>query len=371
MSEGTAASAPAERPGGAGASARTSASGKILFLLAGAVAGGAMTLAAEHLLWSTATLSSGNGSASRPLPAFARLVQQGARFPAPTTAERAGNPDAAPVATAPGDAGAATSERAPTGGLPSVETMITRLRARLEKAPNDPEGWRMLGWSYASLGRFDKAVKAYREASAHAPDDARIAAALGEALVRAAGGMVTDEAAGVFKRALAIDAKEPRSRYFLGLRKSQRGDVAGAIHDWVAIIEDAPAGADYVGDIRNRIAELSARSGKQAPAAGTGTRPAAPELAAPSQEQVAAAIAMPAEDRQAMIRGMVERLEARLSEHPDDPDGWVRLIRSWTVLGEAAKARAALARAADALADDAAARDRVVAEAAKLGVALR
>jgi cytochrome c-type biogenesis protein CcmH len=39
---------------------------------------------------------------------------------------------------------------------------------------------------------------------------------------------------------------------------------------------------------------------------------------------------------------MVERLAARLEEHPDDLEGWMMLARSYTVLGEFEKAREAL-----------------------------
>ena len=55
---------------------------------------------------------------------------------------------------------------------------------------------------------------------------------------------------------------------------------------------------------------------------------------------------MSGDDRQAMIRSMVARLAERLAETPDDADGWIRLGRSYKVLGEAAKSRAAYAKAA-------------------------
>ena len=49
-----------------------------------------------------------------------------------------------------------------------------------------------------------------------------------------------------------------------------------------------------------------------------------------------------------MIRGMVERLEARLDEEPGDIDGWLRLARSLSVLGDGDDAVAALERALEA-----------------------
>jgi cytochrome c-type biogenesis protein CcmH len=61
---------------------------------------------------------------------------------------------------------------------------------------------------------------------------------------------------------------------------------------------------------------------------------------------------MAPEDRDAMVRGMVERLATRLKQDGADLDGWVRLVRAYTVLGEPDKAKAAAADARSALAAD-------------------
>ncbi len=70
---------------------------------------------------------------------------------------------------------------AANAGLPGVDTMIEKLAARLQKQPNDAEGWRMLGWSYFHTDRFGESVDAYEHALKLAPDDAKIRAALDEA----------------------------------------------------------------------------------------------------------------------------------------------------------------------------------------------
>ncbi|QNT68238.1 hypothetical protein HQ394_01220 [Defluviicoccus vanus] len=57
---------------------------------------------------------------------------------------------------------------------------------------------------------------------------------------------------------------------------------------------------------------------------------------------------MSPEQRQAMIRSMVERLATRLQQNPDDRQGWLRLASAYDVLGETAKAAEARARAAAA-----------------------
>jgi len=55
---------------------------------------------------------------------------------------------------------------------------------------------------------------------------------------------------------------------------------------------------------------------------------------------------MSPQERQAMIRGMVDRLAARLEQNPNDKEGWIRLAHAYDVLGETEKADAARARAA-------------------------
>lgn len=79
-------------------------------------------------------------------------------------------------------------------------------------------------------------------------------------------------------------------------------------------------------------------------------------------------MAMAPDERQAMIRGMVDRLEARLEADPGDPDGWIRLMRSRLVLGEETAASAAFDRARLAFADAPDPLGRIVAAANEMGL---
>jgi cytochrome c-type biogenesis protein CcmH len=84
-------------------------------------------------------------------------------------------------------------------------------------------------------------------------------------------------------------------------------------------------------------------------AAGGGAMPG------PDAEQVAAASQMAPEDRQAMIRGMVEGLRDRLYDEGGSVDEWARLIRALGVLGDPEAVAEAFERGAQANAEDAAA----------------
>lgn len=71
----------------------------------------------------------------------------------------------------------------------------------------------------------------------------------------------------------------------------------------------------------------------------------------PTDADVAAASQLSEAERADMIEGMVAGLAARLAEQPNDPDGWVMLIRSYRTLGNEEKAAEALNRVKELYAD--------------------
>ena len=72
----------------------------------------------------------------------------------------------------------------------------------------------------------------------------------------------------------------------------------------------------------------------------------------PTEQDVQDAQTMTANDRQAMIQGMVEGLALRLEEDPSDPAEWARLIRARQVLGQSDQASADVARMRSVFADN-------------------
>lgn len=248
-----------------------------------------------------------------------------------------------PAETAAAGATAAGS----TTQQPQVDAMIGQLEARMAKTPADPKGWQMLGWSYFQTGRFDDAVKAYAKAVAIDANGPGYQSALGEALVQAAGGVVTPTAAAAFTAARARDPGDARARYFTAVQKDQRGDRKGALDDWLQLLREAPAGAQWAPELRTFVEKIAKEQGVDI----AGRLPAAPAERGPTAADVAAAKQMAPADQQAMIRGMVDSLAARLKTNPRDAEGWAKLIRARSVLGDAAGASAALRDGRAAFAD--------------------
>lgn len=248
--------------------------------------------------------------------------------------------------------------------------MVQGLKAKLEANPKDWNGWRMLGLSYANLGKFKEAAQAYGRALELKPDDAVVASARGEALVRAADGRVTAEALADFEKARKVRPEDPRALFFIGLEKHQRGDAKAAVADWVELLKLAPSGAPWMGELRQRIEQVAKQAGvdidgQLAQSVMTQDVAQAEPPKGPTAEDIQNADQMSPEDRMTMIRGMVDGLDERLKQSPNDPEGWIRLIRSRLVLREPEKAQSALTRAMEAFADapDTQARIKQAAEA--------
>lgn len=91
--------------------------------------------------------------------------------------------------------GGATSKAAGGELLPDVNTMIEQLQSRLVAAPEDAQGWRMLGWSYFNTGRYDEASTAYAKAVALDPDSAELKLAYEEAKAKTSNAATPNAAA--------------------------------------------------------------------------------------------------------------------------------------------------------------------------------
>ena len=235
-----------------------------------------------------------------------------------------------------GDFPLAQRARAPDVTQP-LDNLVAQVEQHLEKNPTDGRGWNVLAPVLAKLGRYDDAVRAYRNSITYSGDSAARRADLGEALAAAAGGVVTSEAKAEFERAIALDAGEVKGSYFLGLAAEQDGHANEAALIWRTMLAKAPADAPWRPLVQGALARV-------------GGGPAVPGL---SDDAVAAAKDMSETDRGAMVRGMVERLATRLKQNGDDVEGWLRLVRAYMVMGDRDKARGALTDARQAVANDA------------------
>ena len=177
----------------------------------------------------------------------------------------------------------------------------------------------LLGRGYMAVGDPVESMKAFRQAVDLTK--ARLGAAppalmssYGEAIAQASNG-VTKEAEDIFRAVLQEDPEDLMARYYIGVAQSARGDRTGALQMWEGVLADAPPDAEWRSTLVNQIALLRAQ---EINGGGGG---------APNPQ------------------AMVAQLASRLDANPNDLNGWLMLIRAYSVLGEKDKAEAALSRA--------------------------
>ena len=232
--------------------------------------------------------------------------------------------------------------RQPPADQPDIAGMVARLEERLQREPDDLRGWLMLGRSRTVMGRPDAAVLAYRRALALAPGEPEAIGGLAEGLIVTAGGLVGPEALGLLQRLDGLVPGEPRVGYYLGLAAAQAGDTQAAVERWRRLLADAPADAPW----RARMVEVISGAASQLGIEVEPMLAATPGSAAdPAAVEAAAIASLPAEQRQARIREMVDGLQARMEADGGDAAGWSRLAQARGVLGEQDAALAAWDRA--------------------------
>ncbi|NEI55310.1 c-type cytochrome biogenesis protein CcmI [Rhizobium leguminosarum] len=222
-----------------------------------------------------------------------------------------------------------------------VAVLITKAERHLAEKPDDGKGWDVLAPIYFRTMRVNDAQVAYRNAiRLLGPSPVRLDG-LAETLMAVSDGVVTEEARQVLEQSLTLEPDNPRARFYIALSMEQAGRPDEARQAFEALAKQSPADAPWLPLVNQHIAMnggAPAGAGSVAP----GANPAAPGN--PTQQDVAAAETMNAGDRQQMIRGMVESLDAKLSEDPNNFEGWMRLVRSYAVLNDKDRAADALKR---------------------------
>jgi len=247
-----------------------------------------------------------------------------------------------------------------SAAVAGLSDMVAKLAKRLEKQPDDLDGWVLLARTFVEMKNFAKAAEAYGQAVTLSDRHPVLLADHAEARLMAAGGQFTPAIHADFVAAFEADPALPKPWYYLGLDRAIGRDFRGAVKMWVDLIAISDADAPYLPAVREQIAKAARDGGFDAAAikpTATATRivaakakaaadrPAGAGAPALSAEQRQAVAGMSDADRQAMIHSMVQRLADRLEENPNDRDGWLRLARAYDVLGEADKAKDARARA--------------------------
>lgn len=226
------------------------------------------------------------------------------------------------------------------GDLPAPDPRFAELMERLRKAvaarPNDVQGLELLARNEAGIGNYHDAwqaqgrVIALKGAAATDADYATLA----ELMIVATNGFVTADAETALAQAMEKNPANGTARYYIGLMMAQNGRADRAFRIWAPLLEEGPEDAPWIAPIRDNIESLAWLAGE------SDYTPPAPIGGGPSAADMAAAADMSPEDRQAMIRSMVDGLNDRLAKEGGTAADWAKLIGALGVLGETDRASA-------------------------------
>jgi cytochrome c-type biogenesis protein CcmH len=105
----------------------------------------------------------------------------------------------------------------------SPAAMVGRLARRLEREPNDLEGWLMLGRSYAQIEQYPLSARAYERADSLAGgQNAEAITGLAEALVLSDRGGLDGRAGRLFEKALELDPNSTKSLFYSAIAALER-----------------------------------------------------------------------------------------------------------------------------------------------------
>jgi len=164
--------------------------------------------------------------------------------------------------------------------------MAESLAKKLKAAPEDGDGWVMLGRTYAFLGRFQEATNAFEEAMKRRPEDARLLADYADTYAASkGGGSLAGEPEKMIKRALALDPNQPKALALAGTIAFQKKDFAAAARQWERALSVMPEDSGFARQIAAGLAEAREAMGQPKSAA----IPSVPAKAAPAKGAAAAA----------------------------------------------------------------------------------
>lgn len=157
-----------------------------------------------------------------------------------------------------------------------VNHMVEQLAQRLQKQPDNTEGWFVLARSYYAMGKFAEAAAAFEKVAALEPNDANVMADYADALAMSQGRELSGQPEALIERALKIDPTQWKALAMAGTLAFDRKDYAQAVSLWERLRAAQPPDSPLAKSIQSSIAEarLLGKLGPSTALAGAAVPPA-------------------------------------------------------------------------------------------------
>jgi len=143
---------------------------------------------------------------------------------------------------------------APTAA--DIDQMVARLAARLEKNPDDLQGWAMLARSYHATGRLAQAQAVFERMGDAAHQDPAWLADYADVLAAQAGGHLEGRPLQLVNAALRLDPDHAMSLSLAATAAYKRGDFPEAARHWQRLLQQLPPGSDDAQWLQAMLAEI-------------------------------------------------------------------------------------------------------------------
>ncbi len=179
-----------------------------------------------------------------------------------------------------------TAQQAVTSA--DIDRMVATLAAKLEKEPDNLQGWAMLARSYKVMRRPDEAIRAFEKAGSLVEQDPQLLADYADLLASNAGGNLDGRPEELVNMALKLDPNHMQSLWLAGTAAFNRNDYGKAAEIWERALAQLPPASDDAKVLAGVIAEARQKGGiKKAPAAAGAAVSGHVELAANLKTQAA------------------------------------------------------------------------------------
>jgi cytochrome c-type biogenesis protein CcmH len=125
------------------------------------------------------------------------------------------------------------------------EAAIQEMEKKMERLPENPDGWLLLARSYIELERYPDAVRCYANLVKLVPNEAQLWADYADAMAMTNNQSLLGEPTKFLDKAVALDGNNASARALSGSAAMERGDYAAAVTHWQKLLELLPP--DYPG----------------------------------------------------------------------------------------------------------------------------
>jgi cytochrome c-type biogenesis protein CcmH len=175
-----------------------------------------------------------------------------------------------------------SSGSAAGGNAGDLSKLADGLAAKLEKNPDNPPGWAMLGRTYKAVGRYDEAEKAFKRAGSIMDTDPTLILEQAELIAIRAGGKLDGKPMELIDKALKLDPNHPQGLLLAGSAAYFRHDYGTAVGYWEKMLKQLQPGSEDAKALTASIDKARSQMGAGQSSGGSVAAALAPVLAEPS-----------------------------------------------------------------------------------------